>query len=170
MSTRPTERLLRNHIRKRLDPVVEELEAEDILANLQPGETVNVISTSPSGSIHMISHVTRVPQQGTITFPLQEQPGPCCPIPSSPARAKTRPNDPAEEKLTLMHLAIEKQGTSEPKSARKIIKDSGYEWGSHTRKALALLVRLGRLERPRRDCYVAPAHRLNQTGPATNPA
>lgn len=56
--------------------------------------------------------------------------------------------------MTPMAHRIAEQATAEPKTAMRLVRDAGLAWGSHTRGAIAVLVRLGHLRRPRKNAYV----------------
>lgn len=63
---------------------------------------------------------------------------------------------PALLQETAPHRKILHHVTAEAQTAQRILRQAGYAYNSASRKLLSDLVKLGRVERPKKNCYQLP--------------
>jgi hypothetical protein len=141
---RPNERLLEALFRPDLESILFHLSMLPEAAALLVGHPVSI--TNATKFFRADLKLTRVaaapmlhrPEEGGVALP---------PVP-----------DPKElEPLKQYHLNLLANATPQVQTGQKIVRATGYKYSSHSRKALGLLVRHGKLERPQQNAYRLPS-------------
>lgn len=124
---RPSERLLRTLLRKQLEQILDLLDSLDVAQSLVPGDVLD--TTNANRAFQLDLRVTRLGIQGTLPF-----------VP--PAEPPRVPPVAGPVKLGRIHRKIlEKASPTDPRPAKKLIHDAGYEENSYSWAAITYLSR-----------------------------